>query len=204
MEDLSFDQRSRYLTTERFLQTFHWMNHSSLLFENAVCIFQRLVVVDFFKISRLKLFLWSTLRLFKFIDSPLSFYLWINLHTWSYMELLALGDVVLTYSISSSMVDMVKVVSWMSGDLILRVPGGGLLVWEEEVGGKNVVGDVGDRISGVIGVGRWCRKLSTDWLVAGPWYDKKNRKNNVENVWKQMGKYFLLLVNNQSPNEPTI
>jgi len=71
MDDLSVDQRSGYLTTETFFQTFHCMNHTSLLFENAVCILQRLVVVDFVKISRLKLFLWSTLKSFKFIDLPL-------------------------------------------------------------------------------------------------------------------------------------
>ena len=66
------------------------------------------------------------------------------------------------------MVDMMNVVSWRSGLLTLLFISR-LLAW---VGGcpKEDVGDIGpgERISGFIGGGS-CLKLSTDWLLGGPW-----------------------------------
>ena len=71
MDELRADQKGDYLITGTFWKTFPLMNPSSLCIENVVVQLLRLYVIDFVKISRVKLFLWSALSSDSFTHIPL-------------------------------------------------------------------------------------------------------------------------------------
>ena len=72
MDDLRFDQEVYIISHHRNISAGFSLNESYFsLSKEAVYNSQRLFVVDFVKISRVKLYLWSTLRSFKFIDCSL-------------------------------------------------------------------------------------------------------------------------------------
>ena len=59
MNELRADQKGDYLITGTVWKTLPLINPSSLCIENVVYQLLRLYVLDFVKISRVKLFLWS-------------------------------------------------------------------------------------------------------------------------------------------------
>ena len=71
MDELRADQKGDYLITGTFWKTFPLMNPSSLCIENVVSQLLRLYVIDFVKLSRVKLFLWSALSSDSFTHIPL-------------------------------------------------------------------------------------------------------------------------------------
>ena len=71
MDELRADQKGDHLITGTFWKTFLLMNPSSLCIENIVYQLLRLYVIDFVKISRVNLFLWSALSSDSFTHNPL-------------------------------------------------------------------------------------------------------------------------------------
>ena len=71
IDELRADQKGVYLIPGTFWKTFSLINPSSLCIENVVYQLLRLFVIDFVKISRVKLFLWSALSSDSFTHIPL-------------------------------------------------------------------------------------------------------------------------------------